>query len=67
MIRVPVAAKCPECLRVFDLLDESDADEWFSGHDCEPPCESCGQGWERCECPVWCSACCAYVGQGCDG
>lgn len=26
---------CPECGRVFDLLDESDADEWYSGHDCE--------------------------------
>lgn len=28
-------AKCGECARVFDLLDESDAEEWYSGHDCE--------------------------------
>jgi hypothetical protein len=27
--------KCPECDRVFDLLDEDDAAEWFYGHDCE--------------------------------
>jgi len=30
-----LAAKCPECGRVFDLLDETDAQEWASGHDCE--------------------------------
>lgn len=29
-------ATCPECGRVFDLLDEHDADEYHSGHDCEP-------------------------------
>jgi hypothetical protein len=28
-------ATCAECGRVFDLSDESEADEWFSGHDCE--------------------------------
>ena len=28
-------AKCPECGRVFDLLDETDAEEWAYGHDCE--------------------------------
>lgn len=28
-------AVCPECDRVFDLLDEEDANEWFYGHDCE--------------------------------
>jgi len=27
---------CPECHRVFDLLDDDDANEWASGHDCEP-------------------------------
>lgn len=27
--------KCPECGRVFDLDDETDAAEWFYGHDCE--------------------------------
>jgi hypothetical protein len=27
--------KCPECERVFDLTDETDADEWYFGHDCE--------------------------------
>ena len=28
-------AKCRECGRIFDLLDETDAEEWGSGHDCE--------------------------------
>ena len=28
-------ATCPECGRVFDLLDETDAEEWAYGHDCE--------------------------------
>lgn len=28
-------ARCPECGRIFDLLDEQDADEWAHGHDCE--------------------------------
>jgi hypothetical protein len=26
---------CIECGRVFDLLDEVDAQEWVYGHDCE--------------------------------
>jgi hypothetical protein len=30
-------ARCPECRRVFDLMDEDDADEFYNGHDCEPP------------------------------
>lgn len=27
--------RCPECGRVFDLTDETDAQEWAYGHDCE--------------------------------
>lgn len=27
--------KCVECERVFDLFDETDAEEWAYGHDCE--------------------------------
>ncbi len=27
--------QCPECDRVFDLLDSDDASEWAYGHDCE--------------------------------
>jgi len=30
-----VAARCPECLRIFDLLNETDSQEWSLGHDCE--------------------------------
>lgn len=30
-----MSATCPECKRVFDLTDETDADEWAYGHDCE--------------------------------
>ena len=26
---------CAECGRVFDLLDDDDANEWHYGHDCE--------------------------------
>lgn len=26
---------CPECDRVFDLTDETDAEEFAYGHDCE--------------------------------
>ena len=26
---------CPECGRVFDLLDKEEAGEWYYGHDCE--------------------------------
>ena len=28
-------ATCVECKREFNLLNESDAEEWFFGHDCE--------------------------------
>lgn len=28
-------AKCEECGRVFDLLDEDEASEFYHGHDCE--------------------------------
>ena len=27
--------QCVECDRIFDLFDETDANEWFYGHDCE--------------------------------
>lgn len=27
--------KCVECDRVFDLTNETDAQEWAYGHDCE--------------------------------
>jgi hypothetical protein len=26
---------CIECDRVFNLMDEDDADEFYNGHDCE--------------------------------
>lgn len=32
--------KCPECLRVFDLLKATDTEEWGFGHDCEPPAKA---------------------------
>jgi hypothetical protein len=28
-------ATCIECNRVFNLFNVDDADEWYSGHDCE--------------------------------
>ena len=27
--------ECPECERVFDLLDQDDINEYTYGHDCE--------------------------------
>jgi len=33
-------ARCVECGRVFDLLDEQDAGEWAYGHDCEEPTDA---------------------------
>jgi hypothetical protein len=30
-----LTATCKECGRVFDLFDETDAEEWAFGHDCE--------------------------------
>lgn len=30
-----MTATCPECGRVFDLTDKTDAAEWSYGHDCE--------------------------------
>lgn len=35
MLTVQTKAKCRECDRVFNLLDEDDAGEWYYGHDCE--------------------------------
>jgi hypothetical protein len=34
-MRLSTKARCSECARVFDLLNESDAVELFYGHDCE--------------------------------
>ena len=34
-MEVMTKAKCRECDRVFNLLDEVDAEEWYYGHDCE--------------------------------
>ena len=35
MFAIQTKAKCRECDRVFDLLDEEEAGEWYYGHDCE--------------------------------
>ena len=32
---VTTTARCVECRRVFDLLDEDQAGEFYYGHDCE--------------------------------
>lgn len=34
-MRINTKVQCVECNRVFDLLDENDANEWEYGHDCE--------------------------------
>lgn len=35
MILSMMTRTCAECGRVFDLTDETDAEEWAYGHDCE--------------------------------
>jgi len=35
IVIIKTKAKCPECLRVFDLTNDKDASEWGYGHDCE--------------------------------
>ncbi len=35
-------AVCPECDRLFDLLEETDANDWFYGHDCDEPIDETG-------------------------
>jgi hypothetical protein len=34
-MKISTKARCVECNRVFDLLDDNDANEWAYGHDCE--------------------------------
>jgi len=34
--QIAVTERCLECLRVFDLMNEKDANEFHYGHDCEP-------------------------------
>ena len=34
-MKIHTKARCPECSRVFDLLDDNDCQEWSYGHDCE--------------------------------
>lgn len=34
-MKIPTVVRCSECDRVFDLLDDDDAYEWYYGHDCE--------------------------------
>jgi hypothetical protein len=32
---IGTTATCAECERVFNLLNEQDAEEYYYGHDCE--------------------------------
>ena len=34
-MKISTKARCVECNRVFDLLDDADAGECAYGHDCE--------------------------------
>lgn len=35
MIPVAIYRKCPECGRIFNVMDPEDAAEFYYGHDCE--------------------------------
>jgi hypothetical protein len=34
-MKIRTKITCVECKRTFNLLDETEADEFYSGHDCE--------------------------------
>jgi hypothetical protein len=34
-MKIITKVKCLECPRVFNLMDEADAEEYYYGHDCE--------------------------------
>ena len=34
-MKIATKFQCPECERIFDMLNEQDAEEWYYGHDCE--------------------------------
>jgi hypothetical protein len=34
-LKVKTRVKCVECSRIFNLLNEEEAGEWYYGHDCE--------------------------------
>ena len=34
-MKISTKARCVECSRVFDLLNDEEAGEWAYGHDCE--------------------------------
>ena len=34
-MEIKTKVKCSECGRIFDLMDEDEAGEWYYGHDCE--------------------------------
>lgn len=34
-MKINTKKQCVECKRIFDLLDEVDAEEFYYGHDCE--------------------------------
>jgi len=34
-IRLGATVRCVECGRVFNLMNDDDAAEWSTGHDCE--------------------------------
>lgn len=35
ILQIQATIQCKECDRVFNLLDNTDAEEWDYGHDCE--------------------------------
>ena len=43
-MKISTKAKCVECNRIFDLLNEEEAGEWAYGHDCEVQLENGHKG-----------------------
>jgi hypothetical protein len=63
-------AQCAECERVFDLLNEEEAGEWYYGHDCDTfergDCDNCENKYDtssrdgRCGNCGNCADCCEH-------
>jgi hypothetical protein len=48
---------CGECSRVFDMFDETDAEEWHYGHDCEAVMTECPNHGGAFDCTPFCELC----------
>jgi hypothetical protein len=56
-VYIPTSFTCGECNRVFDMFDETDAEEWHYGHDCEAVMTECPNHGGAYDCTPFCELC----------